>query len=98
MGYAESEDHPVTLGWNDELKATIIKVTENWIVGVAPMIFNDRIILMEPDSWQISITAGFCYDKGAAAVMAALLWDPETQRYPEGYKKIAYDGRPKEPS
>jgi hypothetical protein len=85
------------LGWNDEQQANVVKVTENWIVAVTPMIYNDRIILATHAGWKWGYTAGFCYDKGPAAILAASLWNPETERYPLGYKKIACDSRPGEP-
>jgi hypothetical protein len=77
-----------------EQGCTPIKITENWIVGIMPMIFNDRIVLSEIGEWNGGLyTAGWCYDKGPAAVVAAMAWDPESEREPVGYKKRAYDGR-----
>ena len=80
-------------GWNDTIRCVIVTITDHWIVAVTPMIFNDRVILMDRDDWDTSIVAGWCYDKGPAAVVAALAWDPETQQEPAGHKKVAYDAR-----
>lgn len=81
-------------GWSSEAETMVVKVTDSWIVSVTPMIFNDRILLARREDWPgRGYTAGFCYDKGPAAALAAAVWDPETERYPVGYKKIACDGR-----
>lgn len=71
----------------------VVKVTDDWIVSVTPMIFNDRICLTDRNEWPNTYTAGFCYDKGGAAILAALAWDPDTEPYPDGFKKIARDSR-----
>lgn len=84
------------IGWGVEVQTHVVKVTENWIVSVTPMIYNDRICLTSHAEWPDGYTAGFCYDKGGSAALAARVWDPETQREPVGYKKIACDARPKE--
>jgi hypothetical protein len=82
-------------GWCEDIGSMVVKVTENWIVSVTPMIYNDRVLLSDRHgSWRLGWVAGFCYDKGGAAALAAMAWDPETERYPVGYKKIAGDSRP----
>lgn len=81
------------VGWSDEAQTHVVKVTEDWIVSVTPMIFNDRICLTSHAEWPDEYTAGFCYDKGGSAHLAALVWDPETQDRPVGFKKIACDAR-----
>lgn len=83
----------ITPGWDDQIRSTIVKVTEHWIVSVTPMIFNDRVCLTAHGEYPDCYTAGWCYDKGGSAVLAAMLFDPETQTEPLGYKKIAVDGR-----
>lgn len=83
-------------GWSEEIQAIVVKVTENWVIAVVPMIYNDRVTLSAHDGWEHGYTAGFCYDKGGAALLAAAVWDPETERNPAGFKKIACDARPKE--
>lgn len=82
------------LGENRIIGGVVVKVTDDWIVAVLPQIFNDRIALMSHYEWRHGWTAGYCYDKGAAAGLAAEVWDPETQRHPAGFKKCAGDGRP----
>jgi hypothetical protein len=80
-------------GWNGELRSQVVKITPNWVVMVTPMIFNDRICLATRSDWRTGYVAGFCYDKGGAAGLAALAWDPENEAYPLGFKKIACDAR-----
>ena len=79
--------------WDPDMHGFIVKRTENWVVGVTGYGYNDRITLSSGDEFTFGWTAGFCYHKGAAAIAAARLWDPETQRWPLGFKKIAADGR-----
>ncbi len=80
-------------GWDEKTQSVVVKVTEHWIVSVAPMIFNDRVLLTSREEYPWTWTAGWCYDKGGAAGLAAAVWDPETEREPIGYKKVAADAR-----
>lgn len=82
-------------GWSDELRSVVVKVTPSWIVMVTPMIYNDRVVLARRagNEWRTGYVAGFCYDKGAAAGLAAAAWDPEVDRDPVGFKKRACDSR-----
>lgn len=82
-----------TVGFDGDVGGVIVNVTEHWVVAVVPMIFNDRITLSTREEWRIGWTAGYCYDKGGAAALAALAWDPETEEHPVGWKKIAGDAR-----
>lgn len=67
---------------------------ERWLISITPMLFNDRILLTSLDrDYPLGWTAGWCYDKGGAAIHAALLWDFPHQASPVGWKKIAADGR-----
>lgn len=83
----------VELGWDDTARTNVVKVVGEWIVSVTPMIFNDRVLLTHVDEWPFCWTAGWCYDKGGAAHLAAVAWDVETEREPKGYKKLAGDQR-----
>jgi hypothetical protein len=78
---------------DETTQTVIVKETAEWIVSVAPMIFNDRVLLTHqseyPDFW----TAGWCYDKGGAAFLAAIAWDPDAEPAPVGFKKLAADRR-----
>ena len=74
---------------DQEVGGLIVKVTGDWIVAVVPMIYNDRVLLLHKDGWDTGWEAGYCYDKGLPALAAASVWDPEAQRHPVGYKKIA---------
>jgi hypothetical protein len=57
-----------------------------WLVQVVPMIFNDRLVLT-PESLPLVYDYGWCYPKGGAAHLAALVWDPEAEGEPAGFKK-----------
>jgi hypothetical protein len=78
--------------WDKALGGVVVKETDKWLVSVTPMIFNDRVLF----HWREHLPhhdAGWCYDKGGAAILAALAWDPEVDDKPVGYKKEAWDGR-----
>lgn len=64
-----------------------------WLVSVSPQMFNDRILLTRREQYPRQWTAGFCYDKGPAAGLAAALWNPLVEFYPVGFKRIAADSR-----
>ena len=73
------------------LNGMAMKMAGEEVVLICPMIFNDRIVI------QTGIDSpcydhGWCYDKGGAAVIAALVWDPLTEAEPPGYKKRATSG------
>lgn len=93
-----SDDEPTTLPegvesgeWDEAVKAWLMKKTDEWYVHVRPMIFNDRIVLTRADEYPRTCTAGYCYDRGVAAFLAAMSWNPETEKRPKGYKKIAHE-------
>lgn len=81
----------------DEWGQTIIGYYGGWAVTIKVMIFNDRLCLTElgplGGDWY-----SWCYPKGGAAHLAALIWSPETQGEPIDYKKAAARafGRPRE--
>lgn len=81
--------------WDPKMCSMVVKKTEDWIVSVTPMLFNDRICLTSHSDYPYGYTAGWCYDKGPGVVLAAAIWDPETDREPAGYKKLACDSRPR---
>jgi hypothetical protein len=87
----ESTRVPEPGEWDPAISAWIMAVTENWIVSVTPMMFNDRVCVTAHDEYPRTYTAGWCYDKGGAAALAAGVWDPETQPEPVGFKKRAGD-------
>lgn len=88
-----SDREPPEVGWDETMQSMVVKVTERFVVSVTPMIFNDRLLLTSRDEYPDTWTAGWCYDKGAAAYLAALAWDPEVEREPVGFKKLAADLR-----
>jgi hypothetical protein len=83
--------------WDSRLGAYKVKEGRDWLVSVSPMIFNDRVLLTDRQEYETSrypcYLAGWCYDKGGAAVIAALAWDPDTEHRPVGFKKEAFDSR-----
>lgn len=42
--------------WDPEIESMVIKKTENWIVSVSPMAFNDRVILMTQGDYPLGYT------------------------------------------
>lgn len=82
--------------FDPEIASTVVKESDEWIVSVTPMIFNDRIFLTHKTyDYPHGATAGFCYDKGGSAMLAAMAWDFEHDHEPPGHKKVAFDSRPK---
>jgi hypothetical protein len=79
--------------WDPKLRSYVVRRTDEWIVSVTPMIVNDRVILTHVDEYPWSYTAGWCYDKGGAAFLAARVYNPDTMREPISYKKVAGDSR-----
>lgn len=73
--------------FDEKIQSLIIKETDEWIISVTPMIYNDRLLLTMREDYPWGYTAGWCYDKGGAAILAAVAWDPDTQHEPVGHKK-----------
>lgn len=63
-----------------------IKETPAHFIEVYSMLFNDRVVEV-PKSNPMVVDRYWCYDKGGAAIHAALLWDPTTEAEPVGWKK-----------
>lgn len=79
--------------WDERIESLVYAHHGPWLVSVTPMMFNDRVLLTSRTGYPRQWTAGFCYDKGPAAGLAAMAWNPETQPRPVGYKKVAADSR-----
>lgn len=79
--------------FDPKIESVVYQETDDWIVSVTPMIFNDRLLFTTRADYPHSWTAGWCYDKGGAAPLAAQIWDPNTERDPVGFKKVAGDSR-----
>jgi hypothetical protein len=79
--------------FDEALQSLVVQENDDWIVSVTPMIVNDRVYLTHRSEYPYSATAGFCYDKGGAAVLAAAVWDFENEPAPPGHKKVAFDAR-----
>lgn len=79
---------------DDQMQSLVLKETDEWIVSVTPMLFNDRILLTHKvRDYPLGCSAGWCYDKGGAAVLAALAWNVDTEDEPASFKKCAFDSR-----
>jgi hypothetical protein len=77
--------------YDPAIQSYVCTKTDQFIVSVTPMLFNDRVILTSVEEYPRTYTRGWCYDKGAAAWAAALVFDPDTQDAPVGFKKVAGD-------
>jgi hypothetical protein len=75
-------DEPVI----DEYGTVTIGSWGGWLIQVCPMLFNDRLVLTPQDN-PLVYDYGWCFPKGGAAVLAAMVWDPATQAEPVGYIK-----------
>lgn len=90
----ESTISTTGLYFDEKIESLVVKQNDEWIVSVSPMLFGDRILLTNKQlDYPYGCTAGWCYDKGGAAVLAALAWDIETEHEPAGFKKKAFDSR-----
>jgi hypothetical protein len=74
-----------------EIGGYVVRIDGPWIVAVVPMLFNDRIVLTHIEQYPLFVTAGYCYDKGVGAGVAAQVWNPLTDPRPVGWKKVAYE-------
>lgn len=63
-----------------------------YLVQILPMIFNDRLVLT-PERARGVYDYGWCFAKGGAAMLAAMVWNPATQAEPVGYIKAVIPGR-----
>lgn len=87
---ADEREYPY---FDERIESVVYGHHGPWLVSVSPQLVNDRILLTHRDEYPMQWTAGFCYDKGPSAGLAAAVWDPLTERYPVGFKRIAVDGR-----
>lgn len=76
---------------NDSRTALRCGETETHWIEVAPMMFNDRILYI-PKIAPLTVDRYWCYQRGPAAVLAALAWDGAADSEPVGWIK-AHDGR-----
>lgn len=82
---------PLNWYWDERLQSDVVRTDGPWIVSVTPMIYNDRIYLTHVSEYPNCAVAGYCYDKGGGAYLAAAIWDPLTEDRPVGFKKIAFE-------
>ena len=90
MPWASDQPYP----WPDPYSKTlVIGHCGDFRVDVMPMIFNDRVVVLHKDSYETSVIAGFCYDKGAPALAAAIVWvaNWDEMDVPVGFKKEAFN-------
>src|SRR5690349_781846 len=78
--------------WCDEVSCWMVKWNEHWVVMILPMLYNDRVVIGFRDDRMFTrgYEAGWCYDKGPAAMLAAMAWEPDTKHTPVGFKKEAF--------
>lgn len=55
-------------------------------IQIAPMLVNDRLVMTPAHTLGI-YDHGWCFPKGPAVLLAALVWDPQTQAEPVGFSK-----------
>ena len=79
--------------FDPETQTSVMGHREDFRVEVWPMIFNDRVGVTHRSGYPHSLVAGFCYDKGGAAVVAAIVWlhNWDTMLVPPGFKKVAFN-------
>lgn len=93
LPHAEPWTGAETPYYDDQIKSVVLREAPGYLVSVVPQIFNDRVCLTTHDDYPHGWTAAWCYPKGGAAVVAALIWDPEQDPSPVGYLKVAGDAR-----
>ena len=76
--------YPLVNGGRDGVR---IKTVGDFHIDVIPMIFNDRIVTVPVDATDGHYTRYWCYQKGAAAILAAEAWDGSEDTEPVGWKK-----------
>lgn len=84
--------------WFDQESQTLVigHPEPDFRIDVAPMIFNDRIVVSFKEDYPHFTVAGFCYDKGLPAVLAAIAWlnGWGEMDVPVGFKKEAFNELP----
>lgn len=75
--------------YDEKLQSLVVKQVGPWIISIAHMTYNDRILLTHESEYPMLWVSGFCYDRGLEAFAAACVWNPFVQPRPIGYKKIA---------
>lgn len=80
-------------GLDPSTLTTVLGYRGDLRVEVAPMIYNDRLMVTHRTGYPLSAVAGFCYDKGPAAALAGLHWLEhwDEMEVPEGFKKEAFN-------
>lgn len=65
-------------------------------LDISPMIYNDRIVVTKKEDYPKTVIAGFCFDKGGAAIVAATWWLDHWDELDEplGHKKVAFNAMP----
>lgn len=85
---------PLVVGWDDATKAYVVKVIgDTWMVSVAPQLFYDHLFLTHVSQWPREWVAGWAYEQGTAARVAAEAWDPSVDAEPAGYLRVIADAR-----
>jgi hypothetical protein len=77
--------------YDEKMMSWVVRKDGPWIVSVTPMLYNDRVMLTHERDYPHFATAGYCYDKGSAALLAAAIWNPLEEHRPKGPKKVAFE-------
>lgn len=72
--------------WNEDRTAYVLSETEDYLVDMIQMLYNQRVVLTPKSRLQV-YDAGWCYPSTSAAVLAVAAWDWETEPEPVGYIK-----------
>lgn len=82
----------------DEQRWTVtIGRLRGWLVQVAPMFYNDRLLLSPEKDFTGCYDHAWCYPKGGPAVFACALWQAHRDPQPAGFIKRATPNRPPGP-
>ena len=73
--------------YDENIHSMVYGHYEDLMVSVTPMLFNDRVCVTRAEEYPTAYTAGWCYDKGGAAGLAAMAWNPLETDEPVGFKK-----------
>ncbi len=64
-----------------------------YLIQIMPMAFNDRLV-MTPKSCLGVYDYGWCFPKGAAPLLAAMVWNPQREAEPKGFiKRVGHPPR-----
>lgn len=83
---------PPDYGWDEVTKSFVAKRVGDWIVSVAPQLFDDLVMLTHRSQWPREWVAAWYYDQGDG-LPAAEVWDPVADQEPAGFTRLFRDAR-----